>query len=33
MSKIDDKNQIENQFMSSQPFHRTPGARELENAV
>jgi hypothetical protein len=33
MSKIDDKNQIEKQFMSSQAFHRTPGARELENAV
>jgi hypothetical protein len=31
--EIDDKNQIEEQFISSQTFHKTPGVRELKNAV
>jgi hypothetical protein len=25
--EIDDKNRLEKQFISSQPFHRTPGGR------
>jgi hypothetical protein len=31
--EIDDKNQIEEQFISPQTFHKTPGVRELKNAV
>jgi hypothetical protein len=27
MCKIDDENRIEEQFISSQAFHRTPGGR------
>jgi hypothetical protein len=30
---IDDKNQIKNQFISSQTFHQTLCVRELENTV
>jgi hypothetical protein len=31
--KIDDKNRIEEQFISSQAFHRTPGGRVRETTV
>jgi hypothetical protein len=31
--KTDDKNQIKNQFISSQIFHRTPGGRVWEITV
>jgi hypothetical protein len=33
MSEIDDKNRIEEQFISLQTFHRTPGGRVREITV